>query len=105
MCGIHASISSGGLLTPSPELKKLLCFRGPDHLGESQARFDSQEARYYLSFTSTVLALRGGHVTPQPFVDTKSGSVLCWNGEAWSIGSEPIAGNDGQSIFDALTKA
>jgi asparagine synthetase B (glutamine-hydrolysing) len=105
MCGIHASVSTEGFLTPSLESKKLLLSRGPDCTGETEARFDSHEWPYYLSFTSTVLALRGGHVTPQPFVDTKSGSVLCWNGEAWRIGSDPIAGNDGQSIFDTLLEA
>ena len=60
---------------------------------------------YWLSFTSTVLALRGDHVEYQPFVDPQSGSVLCWNGEAWRIESEPISGNDGQRVFELLIKA
>lgn len=54
---------------------------------------------------STVLALRGGQVTPQPFVDASSGSALCWNGEAWNIGSDPVTGNDGQAVFNLLMKA
>jgi asparagine synthetase B (glutamine-hydrolysing) len=54
---------------------------------------------------STVLALRGGHVVAQPFTDISSGSALCWNGEAWKIGSEPVAGNDGEAIFDLLLEA
>jgi len=54
---------------------------------------------------STVLALRGGQVTPQPFVDASSGSALCWNGEAWKIGQDPVEGNDGQAVFTLLIQA
>jgi asparagine synthetase B (glutamine-hydrolysing) len=54
---------------------------------------------------STVLALRGNHVTIQPFIDPSHGSVLCWNGEAWKLGSESIEGNDGQLLFDTLMRA
>jgi asparagine synthetase B (glutamine-hydrolysing) len=105
MCGIHASISSGGFQVPRAELKRLLCNRGPDHVGDTRAEIESHGTTYNLSFTSTVLALRGGRLTAQPFVDPQSGSVLCWNGEGWKIGPETIAGNDGQKIFDALLKA
>lgn len=105
MCGIHASISSRGFQLPSNDLKHLLCKRGPDHVGEEQAVIKSDGPTYSLSFTSTVLALRGGHLTPQPFVDPQNGSVLCWNGEAWKIGSDTIAGNDGQRVFNALMTA
>lgn len=105
MCGIHVSISTEGFQRPSNELLLLLCKRGPDHLGNSQAEFKSDEASYFISFTSTVLALRGGTVTSQPLIDAKTGSLLCWNGEAWKIGSEPVSGNDGQLVFDALIRA
>lgn len=54
---------------------------------------------------STVLALRGGHVTAQPFLDASSGSALCWNGEAWKIGLDLVTGNDGQAVFDLLIQA
>jgi asparagine synthetase B (glutamine-hydrolysing) len=105
MCGIYASISTRGFQIPSPGLKHLLCKRGPDHVGEVQAEIEDDGLTYYLSFTSTVLALRGGHVTAQPFIDPQSGSVLCWNGEAWKIGPETVAGNDGQKVFAALLGA
>jgi asparagine synthetase B (glutamine-hydrolysing) len=105
MCGIHASISTRGFQPPSSGLKLLLCNRGPDHIGEAQAEINQDGERYWLSFTSTVLALRGGHLQIQPFVDSRSGSVFCWNGEAWRIGSEPVIGNDGQKIFEALLQA
>lgn len=106
MCGIHAAISKKGFQVPSEELKDLLCNRGPDHLGEEHSRIDTEDGTsYWITLTSTVLALRGGHVTAQPFLDTSSGSVLCWNGEAWKIGSDPVVGNDGQAVFDLLIQA
>jgi asparagine synthetase B (glutamine-hydrolysing) len=86
-------------------LKQLLCKRGPDHVAEAVSEINKHGAPYYLSFTSTVLALRGGHVTRQPFVDPSTGSIFCWNGEAWKIGSEPVNGNDGQVVFDMLLEA
>jgi asparagine synthetase B (glutamine-hydrolysing) len=105
MCGIYASISTGGFRPPSNDLSSLLCNRGPDHLGETQTEVLDDGKTYSLSFTSTVLALRGGNVQVQPFVDDETGSVLCWNGEAWKIESEHISGNDGQKLFDALIQA
>lgn len=106
MCGIHASISIEALRLPSAELKALLQSRGPDHLGEAQTQIRGQDGQCcWVHFTSTVLALRGGHVTVQPFVDTSNGSLLCWNGEAWKIGSQKISGNDGETVFAALTEA
>jgi len=105
MCGIHASLSKDGVRTSSPELKLLLGKRGPDHTGTVESSIEKDGISYSLSFTSTVLALRGGHVTTQPFVDPRSGSVLCWNGEAWKIGSQLVVGNDGQGVFDALLRA
>ena len=106
MCGIHASISTKSFQRPSHDLKRLLCNRGPDHVGTCQAQIDSEDGpTYFLSFTSTVLALRGDHITLQPFQDLSSGSVLCWNGEAWRIGSQAVVGNDGQAVFDLLIEA
>ncbi|CZT50311.1 related to asparagine synthases [Rhynchosporium secalis] len=103
MCGIHATISKSGFQVPSEDLKRLLCKRGPDHTGDCQTQVDVLDGiSYHVSVLSTVLALRGGHVTAQPFVDASSGSTLCWNGEAWKIGSSPVIGNDGQAVFDLL---
>lgn len=106
MCGIHASISTRNYHHPSDQLHSLLCKRGPDHVGSLERQVDNEGSpSYRISFASTVLALRGGIITPQPFADRATGSVLCWNGEAWTLGSEPVKGNDGQVIFDALIKA
>ncbi len=103
MCGIYASVSRAGPTRPSAELRQLLCQRGPDHLGESDVQTTSESGTLYLSFTSTVLALRGGHIAVQPLVDSRTGSVLCWNGEAWKIGHEPVEGNDGEAVLGSLT--
>jgi asparagine synthetase B (glutamine-hydrolysing) len=106
MCGIHASISTRGFQTPCRDLEHMLCNRGPDHIGRTQARIDNKNGiSYWISLTSTVLALRGGQITAQPFVDSSAGSALCWNGEAWKIGSGPVVGNDGQAVFESLIRA
>ncbi|ESZ92226.1 hypothetical protein SBOR_7391 [Sclerotinia borealis F-4128] len=114
MCGIYASISTRGLQSPSHALKHFLCNRGPDHIGSTQTNFTSSDGTtYFLSFVSTVLALRGDHITPQPFdgstvVDASAsncGSILCWNGEAWKVGGELVNGNDGQVIYVMLVNA
>lgn len=105
MCGIHVSISTRDFRLPNDELKHLLCNRGPDQTGQAQVEIETGRRNHFFHFTSTVLALRGGLVTAQPFVDRESGSVLCWNGEAWKIGSEILEGNDGQKVFDALLRA
>src|SRR5208282_5950719 len=103
MCGIYASVSKTGPIYPNRELKQLLCQRGPDHIGEVEAEINSGNGNVSLSFTSTVLALRGGHVAVQPLVDSLTGSTLCWNGEAWKFGQELVEGNDGETILDLLT--
>ena len=64
-----------------------------------------QSSITYLNFVSTVLSLRGDKVTAQPLVDNSSGSVLCWNGEAWKINDKPVAGNDTLAVFHSIIKA
>jgi asparagine synthetase B (glutamine-hydrolysing) len=101
MCGIHAIVSSGPPPALDASLKQCLCDRGPDH-------YDSVEVRVYstayLKCTSTVLSLRGDHVTRQPFV-SPDGDILCWNGEAWRIDGREVQGNDGEAVFELLVKA
>ena len=103
MCGIYASVSKTGPIHPNPELKQRLCRRGPDHLGELDTQTNTEKGTVSLSFTSAVLALRGGHLAVQPLVDSRTGSILCWNGEAWNIGHGLVEGNDGETVFDLLT--
>lgn len=106
MCGIHALISSSGHQKPDQKLQDLLCKRGPDHIGHENVRIDCKDgSSYWISLTSTVLALRGGVITSQPFIDISTQSSFCWNGEAWEIGSEAVKGNDGQAVFESLVRA
>lgn len=108
MCGIHVVIS---LCQPGEipaNLHRCLCNRGPDHILTHQTRLDNalDDARATnLAFTSTVLALRGDHIAKQPFVDSASGSVFCWNGEAWKLRHHDVAGNDGEAIAGLLNEA
>ncbi|KAH8912085.1 asparagine synthase [Coniochaeta sp. PMI_546] len=109
MCGIHAAIRrSAGTDALPAFLHHCLCNRGPDHFGQVTTRLkapntDNDDA--FLTFTSTVLSLRGDHVTKQPFQEQPSGSVLCWNGEAWRIGGRTVQGNDGEAVFALLSNA
>lgn len=101
MCGIFASVCKGAPVCPKPGLRQLLCNRGPDHVGETIATSNSGDITLF--FTSTVLALRGGHIVSQPLSDPVTGSTLCWNGEAWKIGQVAVNGNDGEAVLALLT--
>lgn len=109
MCGIHVAISSSKPDEISANLKRCLCNRGPDHLATHATRLsdnaDDGTATTSLTFTSTVLALRGDHVAQQPFVDSASGSVFCWNGEAWRVRQHTVTGNDGEALAGLLNDA
>jgi asparagine synthetase B (glutamine-hydrolysing) len=107
MCGIHVAISrNGATLSLSQELETCLANRGPDHLGREHATITADDGSIIsIAFTSTVLSLRGDHVTPQPFRAAAEGAVLCWNGEAWKIDGRPVDDNDGEAIFARLAAA
>lgn len=90
-------------------LRRCLCNRGPDHITTHETRLahgvaDGAPATH-LAFTSSVLALRGDHIAQQPFVDPETGSVFCWNGEAWKIRHHDVSGNDGEAIAALLNEA
>lgn len=107
MCGIHAVISNVAPAPLSPAIKEALCNRGPDYFGQHATRIANGDdsGATFLRFTSTVLSLRGDRVAAQPFLHPQTGSILCWNGEAWKIGGCTIQGNDGQAVFDLLSEA
>ncbi|MCJ1433933.1 hypothetical protein MMC27_003298 [Xylographa pallens] len=113
MCGIFFSCSIDKPIFPSELLLKNLRRRGPDSFKVVQHTYQSVNTTellaqsspvqtLHLVFVSTVLSLRGNAIVEQPLVDKDSGSLLCWNGEAWSLDEEPITGNDAQTVFDAL---
>ncbi|KGO78516.1 hypothetical protein PITC_067830 [Penicillium italicum] len=112
MCGIFFSLSSSKSTPPTQETCTLLQKRGPDSYKTHTAQKDvnpqdgvSPPLSCYLTFTSTVLSLRGDHVYTQPLVDPTTQSVLCWNGEAWKIAGERVQGNDTEQVFSLFLQA
>ncbi|KJZ78379.1 hypothetical protein HIM_02417 [Hirsutella minnesotensis 3608] len=105
MCGIHATLSASEECFLTPCLRERLCNRGPDHVGTVKRRLDLERGSLFLAFTSTVLSLRGDHIARQPLVDDTTGSVLCWNGEAWKIRGQSVLGNDAEAVMSILTAA
>ncbi|KAG5999140.1 hypothetical protein E4U43_002258, partial [Claviceps pusilla] len=115
MCGIHAAIYAAGACPKSAALERRLRNRGPDHQGTVTTCLESSDHGHghghdhdhatTLAFTSTVLSLRGDHVARQPLVDQVTGSVLCWNGEAWKIRGREVHGNDGEAVMSLLVEA
>lgn len=110
MCGIHVTVSRSLPREIPTHVQKRLRNRGPDHLATHatcccSGNDQDELTTTHLGFTSTVLALRGHHIAPQPFVDQQTGSVFCWNGEAWRIRHADVSGNDGEAIANLLTAA
>lgn len=108
MCGIYLAISTITTKPLDQASSRRLCNRGPDSLGQVDTSAEPSTSTCgptWLSFTSTVLSLRGDSVTEQPFLDADTGSVFCWNGEAWKIQGQAVFGNDGAAIFSRLAKA
>ena len=118
MCGIFFSCSQVSYQPPSNTLLDGLKRRGPDGVDSVLqtvtlettviSRNPStimQNRDYYLTFLSTVLSLRGSSTVKQPLRDQESGSILCWNGEAWMIGNEMIQSNDAEDMFNVFLKA
>ncbi|KAJ6017670.1 hypothetical protein N7451_001049 [Penicillium sp. IBT 35674x] len=109
MCGIFFSLSAAPIL-PAPETRSLLEKRGPDccqthTLQKEISTPDGGSQRFYLTFVSTVLSLRGDHVYTQPLIDQATQSVLCWNGEAWKIAGDRVSGNDTEHILSLFLRA
>ncbi|MCJ1406954.1 hypothetical protein MMC19_001024 [Ptychographa xylographoides] len=113
MCGIFVSCSPVQPVLPEDELLNLLDRRGPDSLRvvhritRPSRTTNSPVWRigskiYHLVFISSVLSLRSTSTVAQPLIDEGTGSVLCWNGEAWKLHDELVLGNDAQVVFEAL---
>ena len=104
MCGIWFSLSTSGFAYPSEETSELIRRRGPDSYRVHTTQ-DKKSQNVYLTFASAVLSLRGDHLHAQPLVDKASGSVLCWNGEAWAVSGERVQGNDTEVVFQLFLQA
>lgn len=111
MCGIFFSLGSKDFVQPEKDTQLLIKKRGPDSYRAIQVRFQQHgpagdtECATYLTFISSVLALRGDHTEAQPFIDSKTQSVLCWNGEAWKISGETVTGNDTHHVFQLFLES
>jgi len=104
MCGIVVSIGfTGSSSSIHEKLAPWISSRGPDSLKTVKFNLASTHAGSpELTFTSSVLHLRGAEVAVQPLVST-TGDILCWNGEVWKgleIGENE---NDGLKLLDALS--
>ena len=117
MCGIFFCYNRDKPEHPSEACLESLQRRGPDSVS-TVSRFledggkssqDSASIQHVqlasLTFVSTVLSLRGNDTVRQPLEDRESGSLLCWNGEAWKLHGQPFDGNDAEAIFDLLLKS
>ncbi len=49
--------------------------------------------------------MRGSSTVKQPLKDSESGSLLCWNGEAWKIEKQSIQGNDVEYVLKVFSNA
>ena len=114
MCGIFFSCNRNKPISPSQTCLECLRQRGPDNhatvskesvsTSTTSRNLTGQQEAYPLSltFVSTVLSLRGDSVVSQPLEDLESGSLLCWNGEAWEVQGKTVDGNDAKVLFDLL---
>jgi asparagine synthetase B (glutamine-hydrolysing) len=113
MCGIWFSCSFRSSTTPNDQIIELLQNRGPDSLNIVQKTVRSnrsstcpsrglEDRALHLVFVASVLSLRGASLVTQPLLDDASGSVLCWNGEAWKLDGKPIYVYDAGAVFKSL---
>lgn len=114
MCGIFFSCTDQKVGDSSDCHYVDLRRRGPDSFKTIQRQIlgkrpdsahEASSCISYLNFTATVLSLRGDLVVEQPLEDAQSGSILCWNGEAWKVNGTSIVGNDAVVIMSLLVEA
>lgn len=114
MCGIYFSCTKQKSTRHCDSSLSSLRRRGPDSFKSvhkevkgkiSDFSLDKESYVFHLNFIATVLSLRGDYIAEQPLEDKQSGSILCWNGEAWKINGAPIVGNDAVVVLDLLVKA
>jgi asparagine synthetase B (glutamine-hydrolysing) len=106
MCGILFSIRLiDNSSTIHDDLTQWISARGPDSLRTYKVQLSGQTSHQSLelTFTSSVLHLRGREVTVQPLV-SDTGDVLCWNGEVWQGLDVHDDENDGLKLVEALAQ-
>lgn len=114
MCGIFFSCAVQNFVDSTDCCYADLRRRGPDSFKTIRRQIlgkqpdSGHEASPYISyvnFTATVLSLRGSLVVEQPLEDAQSGSILCWNGQAWKLNGTTIVDNDAVVIMSSLVEA
>jgi asparagine synthetase B (glutamine-hydrolysing) len=104
MCGILVSVAPRDTSASHDDLVEWIAARGPDSLQTHRIQLPATDSQpsLELTFTSSVLHLRGNEVTVQPLI-SEVGDILCWNGEVWAglkIGEDE---NDGVKLLAGLT--
>ena len=111
MCGFLFHCSFHRNLIPSTNSLELLSRRGPDSLvtiqksyliGTSNPSKAERSGELKVTAVASVLSLRGEAVISQPLYDNETGSLFCWNGEAWKFKGKDVHGNDAKMIFHSL---
>lgn len=102
MCGIYCTVSSRHFAELDTDAAVLLSCRGPDACDTHRIKIQSNSQKWFITFASSVLSLRGSSIQVQPVIDQTTGSVFCWNGEAWLLNDEEITVNDTQLVFQHL---
>jgi asparagine synthetase B (glutamine-hydrolysing) len=104
MCGILFSIVfNDPKSTVHNDLIPYISSRGPDSLQTYRVQIPvaASQRCLKLTFTSSVLHLRGQKVTVQPLI-SEIKDVLCWNGEVWQGLDVNDDENDGLKLLEAL---
>ncbi len=113
MCGIFFSCSPQTTVAPCTATCEYLKRRGPDSFNTLHRELqcsvpvdaDPPELKASLIFSASVLSLRGNTIIEQPLENPRTGSILCWNGEAWKFNDITCTGNDAQLVFNRLLQA
>lgn len=121
MCGIFLSLSRRSYVHPNAELRNRLAGRGPDSCKKLESSIPVDDgSSWHVCLYATVLSVRSEQTVTQPvlvdsarcFEDVNGPShfgsgrnALCWNGEAWKIGTDPVRGNDAEQVFQLLNNA
>lgn len=108
MCGLifHLRTNPPSEPNQTSRLDTLIQARGPDSFHTINKTLKSNNgSNLHLTFSASVLALRGTSVVSQPMTDEATGCLLMWNGEAWKLRGQVIKENDTQVAFRALLEA
>jgi asparagine synthetase B (glutamine-hydrolysing) len=104
MCGILFNLKKAHL-TPTEDdtlLHDEIARRGPDSIATHHIDLvpSSISQDLHLTFTSSVLSLRGPNIVKQPLVDDRY--VFCWNGQVLRGLDVDLTDNDTLHLWEAI---